>query len=86
MLSLFAWDLFWKQPIVSSVFIHIIDASNSEFPLELDPFVRSLEAIIEVKICQGKGVNSRELWVVGTGGGVKLKLVEGNKSITVSLF
>lgn len=50
------------------MFIHIMQASNSGFPLELDPLVRSLRAIIEVKICMGKGVDSLDLWVVGTGG------------------
>lgn len=82
MLTLFVWE----QHIDSQVFIHIMSTSNSGFPLVLDPLVRSLKAIIETKFCQGKGVNSWDFWVVGTGGGVKLKLVAGNKTITVSLF
>lgn len=73
----------WK---VDSLIIHIMHTSNSGFPLKPDPLVRSLDAIIKVKICQGKGVNSWDLWIVGTRGGVKFKLVAGNKSITVSVF
>lgn len=70
----------------SKVFIHIMQTSNSGFPLELDPLVRSLEAIIGRLICQDKGVNSWDLWVVGTRGDVNLKQLAKNKSITVSLF